>query len=165
MILSVPFEIGVPELEWCFYTALKKVDPAGVKSLPSSARAPRRVIMGGVFDPSGLGGANLSPPTREQALELIKELKAGMFGPGREQKLLRLLTSAEPEAVKYVEAELKVDMVGRRGWVREDPDNPDGPDRQTRLMHSIGVLAAGVLGRWPSTRSPTTCCAKKRGRL
>src|SRR6185436_149263 len=45
VILSVQYEITKGELEWCFYTALKKVDPAFNWTLSASARAPRRLVM------------------------------------------------------------------------------------------------------------------------
>jgi hypothetical protein len=145
VILSVPYEVAAHELEWCFLTALNKVDPQHEKPIPPSARPPRRLVMGAVFDPSTIEGANLAPPSRERVLELIKELKAGLFGEGREEKLLRVMTSSEPEAVKYIAAELSIDLFGRRGLgAGTDPANPGRGDRQQRLMHAIGVLSPPV---------------------
>jgi hypothetical protein len=94
-----------------------------------------------VFDAGSIPGANLAPPTHAQVLELLKELKAGYFGEGREEKLLRLMTSSEPEAMKYVAAELSVDLFGARGLRSGDPTDPKRGDRQQRLMHAIGVLS------------------------
>lgn len=145
VLLSVPYEITAQELEWCFLTALNSVAPEHKRPIPPSVRPPRRLVTGGVFDPSTIEGANLAPPSRERALELIKELKASMFGEGRIQKLQLLLLSGEPEAVEYIEAELKIDWFGRRGWMREDPTNPGQVgDRQSLLLHAIGVLSPPV---------------------
>jgi len=147
VLLSVPYEITTDELEWCFVTALKAVDPSAPVTMPPSARAPRRLIMGAVFDPKSIQGANLAPPTRDQVLVLIKELKAAMWGEGREEKILRVMLSDEPEAVEFIGEELKVNIFGRKGWIGGDPGNPGAGkngDRQTRLLHTIGVLSPQV---------------------
>jgi hypothetical protein len=142
VILSVPYEVTLDELEWCFAEARRTLDPA-VKA-PPGARPPRRLIRGGVFDPSVLPGANLAPPTREELDQLLKELKAGLWGPGREQKVLRVLMSEEKDAIEWTAAELKIDWFGRRGFMREDPTGSGMEDRQDRLMHAIGVFSPKV---------------------
>jgi hypothetical protein len=156
VLLSVPYEVTAEELEWCFVAALQAFDPESAKGLSAPGRAPRRLIQGGVFDPSKVPGANLVPPTREQVLELLKEVKASLWGEGREMKILRILMSPEPEAVEYISAELKIDWFGRRGFGGGGGGGPAGPgggagagaaamgDRQDRLMHAIGVLSPKV---------------------
>src|SRR5206468_1736167 len=41
VILSVPYEITVPELEWCFVTALRAVDPQCKAAMSPGARPPK----------------------------------------------------------------------------------------------------------------------------
>jgi hypothetical protein len=149
VILSVPYEISAEELQWCFSNAIKAVDPATAKAVPANGRPPRRLVQGGVFDPAGVPGANLAPPTREQVLVLIKELKASLWGEGRVEKIQRVLMSPEPEAIEYIGSELKNELIGRRGWFRGVPGAPagaggDGPDPRDILMHAIGVLSPPV---------------------
>ena len=151
VILSVPYEISAEELQWCFSNAIKAIDPVAAKAVPASGRPPRRLVTGGVFDPAGVPGANLAPPTREQVLALIKELKASLWGEGRIEKIQRVLMSPEPEAIEYIGSELKNELMGRRGWFRGMPGGPagagggeDAPDPRDILMHAIGVLSPSV---------------------
>lgn len=144
VLLSVPYEVNAEELQWCFATALKAVDPEAARGLPVTGRPPRRLVQGGVFDPAALPGANLAPPTREQTLELIKELRGSLWGEGRQEKILRVLMSPEPEAVEYIGTELKNDMVGRRGWIRGMPGSDTGRDPKDLMMHAIGVFSPPV---------------------
>ncbi len=144
VLLSVPYEISAQELVWCFHEALAVVDPAAARQVQVSGRAPRRLIKGGVFDPSAIPGANLSPPTREEVLAIVKEMRSSMWSVNRLQNIQRLLLSSEPEAIEQIENELKNDLFGRRGWVQGDPTNPGGgrgADYKDRLMHGIGVLS------------------------
>lgn len=153
VILSVPYEVTAEELQWCFASALKSVDPAAAKAVPSSGRPPRRLVQGGVFDPATVSGAGLAPPTREQVLELIKELKASMWGEGRIEKIQRVLMSPEPEAIEYIGAELKNDLFGPRGFGGgrggglggglggTGAGGGEGFDPRLILMHAIGVLS------------------------
>lgn len=150
VLLSVPYEISAQELEWCFREALAVVDPHAAKQIAASGRAPRRLIQGGVFDPSAIPGANLSPPTREEVLAIIKEMRASLWSANRLQSIQRLLLSSEPEAIEQIESELKNEFFGRRGWVQGDPTNPDGgrgADYKDRLMHAIGVLSPQAYGK------------------
>ena len=153
ILLSVPYEVTAEELAWCFAAAIKLVDPKAAKALPPVGRAPKRLVSGGVFDPSGVPGAGLTPPTKAKLTELLKELKASFWGPGRELTILQVLLSPEPEAQEFIALELKNDLIGRRGFGGGnggggDPTNPGGADgggdRQDRLMHAIGVLSPPV---------------------
>ena len=74
-ILSVPYGVTEAELEWCFVTALRSVDEDLPLKMSSKARPPARLVMDGVFE--GAGGESSQPLTREEALDLIKELKKG----------------------------------------------------------------------------------------
>jgi|688.fasta_scaffold01819_9 HEAT repeat protein len=106
VILSVPYEISAGELVWCFATAQAKAFPDKPQPLPEGARMPRRVIMGGVFDPGG-SEAGAAPPTKAEVQEIIKELRRGASAQDRMAKVLRLILSDDPAAVEYVEQELK----------------------------------------------------------
>jgi hypothetical protein len=147
VLLSVPYEVSVQELEWCFHEALAAVDAEAAKKIAVSGRAPRRLVQGGVFDPSAIPGANLAPPTREEVLAIVKELRASLWSANRLQNIQRLLLSAEPEAIEQIEGELKNEMFGRRGWIQGGPGGAGGPDAaqfndyKDRLMHGIGVLS------------------------
>lgn len=142
VLLSVPYEITAAELEWCFHSALTAAGSEDAKRIAPAGRPPRRLIQSGVFDPAVIPGANLTPPTREQVLEIVKEMRASFFGGNRFLNIQRLLLSSEPEAIEQIEMELKNDLFGRRGWVQGDPTNPNIPgDYKDRLMHSIGVLS------------------------
>ena len=50
VILSVPYEVTEHELEWCFVTAIQSVDPESDVRMSSKARAPKRLILGDVYD-------------------------------------------------------------------------------------------------------------------
>lgn len=150
VLLSVPYEVSAVELEWCFHAALAAVDAQAAKQIAVSGRAPRRLIKGGVFDPSAIPGANLSPPTREEVLAIVKEMRASLWSNNRFQNIQRLLLSSEPEAIEQIESELKNDLFGRRGWIQGDPTNPGGErgaDYKDRLMHAIGVLSPQAYGK------------------
>jgi hypothetical protein len=106
VILSVPYEISAAELEWCFATALAKAAPELKVALPSQARAPRRVILGGVYDPAN-GDAGAAPPTHKEVEELIKELRKGRMDKDAVTMMLRLFLSDDPAAMEFVGQELK----------------------------------------------------------
>jgi len=157
VLLSVPYEISAAELEWCFHKALESVDPEAAKKVPATGRAPRRLIQGGVFDPNVVPGANLAPPTREEVLEIVKELKGSLWGGNRWLNLQRLLLSPEPEAIEMIDAELKNEFFGRNGWaggggggrggggLGGGAGGPgagfDAATYKDRIVHSIGLLS------------------------
>jgi hypothetical protein len=108
VILSVPYEIDAHELEWCFATALAKADPAGKAAMPAGAHMPRRVVMGGVFDPKSTPGGSVAPLTKKELVELIKEMRKGtMRGPDRLNAMRRILASDEAEALEFVQDEMR----------------------------------------------------------
>lgn len=112
VILSVPFQISQAELHWCFVTALRKADPTYKGKLPSQARAPKRLIMGDVFDP-GSAGVETRPLNEQELEETIKKLRAGLKGPERVAALFRIVTTDDPEAVDFTSKELKGKGVAR----------------------------------------------------
>lgn len=140
VLLSVPYEVSVSELEWCFATALHLVDPELVLKISSGARAPKRLVMGGVADTGAAGGRGGAPPTRAEALELLDELKrSGGRGGGQQEKLRRLARADEPEARDYVLSVLRASAGGGR-WGSGGGSNENGErtDRRATLLRWIG---------------------------
>ena len=131
-ILSVPYGVTEAELEWCFVTALRSVDEDLTLKMSSKARPPARLVMDGVFE--GAGGESSQPLTREEALELIKELKKGRAG-GMQEKIKQLATADEPEAREFLTSILRAGRGGggRRGGGR------GGEDRRGELLRWIGA--------------------------
>ena len=139
VILSVPFEISAGELEWCFDAALRAFDPEYNGHRITDVHRPRRLIMGEIDKPKP--GSFLV--TRDQALELIKELKKGGGGEEAAEGLYRLALADEPEARKYLLANLRVTPGGGGGF-----DSPTGAsggggaggmDTRPELLHWIGL--------------------------
>jgi hypothetical protein len=114
VILSVPYEVSAAELEWCFATALQKATPDMKVALPQQARMPRRVVLGGVYDPAN-GEAGAAPPTHKEVEDLIKELRKGRMDKDMVTMMLRLLLSDDPVAIEFIGQELKGSDGGRGG--------------------------------------------------
>lgn len=125
VLLSVPYEIDASELAWCFATALRAVDPTAKPVLPTTARAPRRLILGGVWKPQSQKAA--APATRDEVASLVKAIKKGLSSEARLDALRRIMSSDEPEGIAYLQAELRA-------------GNQDG-DNRASLLHSIGALS------------------------
>ncbi len=106
-LLSVPYEITASELEWCFVTALKRADPACKVAMPGNAHMPRRVVLGAVYDPSGGFGGAIQPLTKGELAEAIKSVKKGMEAEARQVAFWRILHSDAPEALAFIQAELR----------------------------------------------------------
>jgi uncharacterized membrane protein YgcG len=154
VILSVPYEIVASELVWCFATAQAKAFPDTKYPLPEGARMPRRVIMGGVYDP-GNSEAGAAPPTKAEVQEIIKELRKGASAQDRMAKLLRLILSDDPDAVDYIEQELKSSGAaqgggrggggggrgGGGGGGGGGGRGGDGAERHARILQAIGAFA------------------------
>lgn len=106
-LVSVPYEITSGELAWCFVAAAKRADPTSKLAFPSNARMPRRAVIGALYDPSTALGGAVQPVTKKELLELIKSVKKGMPSDERQAAFRRILHSDLPEAVKFIEAELR----------------------------------------------------------
>jgi uncharacterized membrane protein YgcG len=155
VILSVPYEIVASELVWCFATAQAKAFPDAKHPMPEGARMPRRVIMGGVYDP-GSSEAGAAPPTKAEVQEIIKELRKGVSAQDRMAKLLRLILSDDPDAVEYIEQELKSSGAaqgggrgggggggrggGGAGGGGGGRGSGDGAERHARILQAIGAF-------------------------
>ncbi len=156
VILSVPYEISAAELEWCFFTSLKSVDPEFAHRLSPGARAPRRLIRGAVAG----AGAGQAPPTREEVLELIAEVKKGnLRGGERMAALRRILLADEPEAIDFIGDELRRGPplgrgAGRRGGGGGARAAGERRDTRGPLLHAIGVRSPASY--WEIVLEPAT---------
>ena len=113
VLLSVPYEISKDEMTWCFVTALKKLDEKCDVAMPSTARAPQRLVMDGVFDPGAAEAA--APLSKKELQDLIAKVKKGMPEEERWIALQRILACDDPEAVDYIQTELRSGSSGGRG--------------------------------------------------
>lgn len=155
VILSVPYEVDASELVWCFATAQAKAFPDAKHPLPAGARMPRRVIHGGVYDPSK-NEAGAAPPTKAEVEQIIEELRRGVDPAVHMAKLLRLVLSDEPAAVEFVEQELKSNgasqgrAAGPAGGGRGGGGGGaggrggDGRQRHARILKAIGAFGPQV---------------------
>ncbi|MCC7169669.1 MAG: HEAT repeat domain-containing protein [Planctomycetes bacterium] len=121
VILSVQYEISKAELEWCFVTALRKVDPAFAWTLSGGARAPRRLVMDGVVS----GEAMEQAPTKQEVEQILERLKRGEPAREMREEILRLFKSDDPRAKEYVGNLLTSKGANRENWI-------------TILVHELG---------------------------
>jgi uncharacterized membrane protein YgcG len=115
VLLSVPYEINAAELEWCLVEAIRRVDPESKIQASSKARAPKRLVDGGMS--AIVGGDNASPATLEEVLELMEQVRKGRM-KDREAALRRIMTADEEEARKFISQELRSPGGGRGGGGR-----------------------------------------------
>lgn len=113
VILSVQYEISKAELEWCFVTALRKLDPQFPWTLSGGARAPRRLVMDGVVS----GEAMEQAPTKEEVDAILERLKRGEAPREMREEILRLFKSDDPRAKEYVENFLSSKPANRENWI------------------------------------------------
>ncbi len=118
ILLSVPYEVTAGELEWCFHEAARRIDPDYAGKASGKSKRPRRWIPDGVYD--GENDPGERAPDRDEALELIKEIRKGVLRGGDLTKAYRRLAEAdEPEAREQVGQFLKSSRgggkLGRRG--------------------------------------------------
>jgi hypothetical protein len=105
ILFSVAYEITAKQLQWCLIAAINKVDPDAKISMPTGAKAPRRLIMDGVAPTDG-GDTSILPLSEEEVLETIKFIKSGAKGSERVEAIRSMLGTDDPEAVKFLEVEL-----------------------------------------------------------
>ncbi|MFT4541524.1 MAG: hypothetical protein ACI835_003985 [Planctomycetota bacterium] len=138
VLLSVPYGVTSEELEWCFAAALRKVDPTLKLDLSSGARAPKRVVMGGVADAADIE----TPPTQAEVEQIIKDIRKGTIRGGqRLTAIMRLLLSDDPEAMKMVQTELLGGRGGRGGRGGGRGDGEDTASAKARIMHRMGKVS------------------------
>ena len=123
VLLSVPYAVTEGELEWCFVTALQENDPELALKMSSKARAPRRLVKGGVASPRGDGSLDTTPLTREEVLAMIEEVKRGANQNQRARAVRQIMAADEPEAIDFVRAEMRSGGGGgRKGRGRNAKD-------------------------------------------
>lgn len=140
ILLSVPYRVTEGELEWCFVTALKRVDASFEWTLSASARAPKRLVTGGVSGADEpLAGA--APPTVKELEQLIDELKKDSRPWESLDKLYRILLSGDKQAIDYVRSLLTSGGGGGRGGRGGGGGGAGGGPRgqwKANLVHAIG---------------------------
>ncbi len=99
VILSVPYTVDASELTWCFLEAQRAVDPS---FKTRGGRAPKRLVVGSVFDPGG--GDESGVMSRERALELLEEAKRTSHDE-MSNLFYRLITADEPEARAFAKTQ------------------------------------------------------------
>ncbi len=104
VLLSVPYEISAGELEWCLLEAIRRVDPKSKLKASPRARAPKRLVDGGLAPI--IGGEEIAPATREEVLELIAQVRKGGM-EDRAAALRRIMTADEKEAREFILQELR----------------------------------------------------------
>jgi hypothetical protein len=142
VLLSVPYEVTADELEWCLAEALRKHDPEAEVRTSSGARPPKRLVMDGLAPTEGAAGPG--PPTREEVLELLREIKKGTV-EDRGSAVRRILTADEDEAREFAIQELRRSGGGgKRGGGGGATSNEAGSGpwaRQEALVRQIGRLS------------------------
>lgn len=129
LLLSVPYALSLPELQWCFAAALQ---PQGVErdvKLSSKLRPPKRLVMDRVPVLPAVEAARLL--NREEALASLDQLKRGVLKGGERRKALRaLMQTEEAETLAFMEALL-----------REGPGRRQKKDPRLEYLAEIGALS------------------------
>ncbi|MEM8711541.1 MAG: HEAT repeat domain-containing protein [Planctomycetota bacterium] len=113
VLMSVPYEVSVSELEWCFHASMDAVaaaagdDAQPVKRPKKStgARAPRRLLLGSV---TKLTAASLAPMTEAEAKEFIRLANKGEYGDDYALQMERLAAADLPGAIDFVKSTLSL---------------------------------------------------------
>lgn len=138
VIASVPYEVSVAELEWCFLFALSEIDPdrfAPEKS--ETAERPNRLFIGEVAAP---GDKPRERASKKETEKLLEQLEGE---PGEERALAlmdRLATSEEPDARRYI-----VEVL------RQTADDSEHQDDRVKLLRRVAEV--GVSEYWADIAS------------
>ncbi len=100
VLLSVPYQVTVGELEWCFVAAIRRVDPEFAWTLSKAARAPKRLVADGIPVPEEEGPPPELPPTEEEVDAILERSKK--TARATRADLDRLVRSEEKRAVEFV---------------------------------------------------------------
>jgi len=142
VLLSVPYAVTEAELEWCWVTALQANDPELALSLSSKARAPRRLVKGGLADAAGGAAGEGKTLSREEALELIEKIKRGLNQDRRAAAVRQIMAVDEPEAIEFVRTELRSGAGGRGGGRGgRGGGGRNAKDRRPAYLHSMGTVS------------------------
>ncbi len=145
VLLSVPYAVTEGELEWCFVTALTTNDPTLELKMSSKARAPRRLVKGGVADVEGGDQYGPSALTRDEVLALIEEVRRGVDRQQRVRAVMRIMTADEPEAVDFVRSEMRSGLGGGRGGGRGGARGRDPRPGYLRAMARLAPASYWVI--------------------
>ncbi|MCP3914287.1 MAG: hypothetical protein GY711_01890 [bacterium] len=126
VILSVPYALTDAELEWCFATAIRTLEPEFEWELHEEARPPKRLVMAGFTPEENAGPA---PPTRAETLELVDRLKRNVVDK-RGPAVNRVMTADEEEAIDFMKA-----------LMRKGAGAGPGKDIRPTLIHNMGVYS------------------------
>jgi hypothetical protein len=105
LLLSCPYEISAEEFAWCFDRALRLSGIEERPELPKDAHAPRRLLMGEVYqldDEDELGRGLRT----DELTELLDQYKRRQLTPKDETGIRRLLFTDEEQSAKYMAQEL-----------------------------------------------------------
>ncbi len=125
ILLSVAYEVTVPQLEWCFVTAINKANPDHKISMPSGAKAPRRVVIDGVSATEG-SDTSIPPLDRREMAAVMIYITRGAKGSDRVDAIRSLLGTDDPDCIEFLEKEFGDFRYERRG------------DQLKRLLTAIG---------------------------
>lgn len=125
ILLSVAYEVTVPQLQWCFVTAINKADAERKMSMPAGAKAPRRAILDGVAATEG-SDLSIPPLDRVEMAAVMTYILRGAKGSERVDAIRSLLGTDEPECIEFLEKEFGNFRYERRG------------DQLVRLFTAIG---------------------------
>jgi hypothetical protein len=150
VLSAVPYRITKGELEWAWVDAIRKLDPKFQWELSTSARAPGRLSFGAVER-----GENGKPPTKEQVVEALKEVRKSRLGGMRNLTEIELLMKSDhPEAVGFVEATLNglqatwlAPALDTMGMISPKVYHPVIGGYLSNRDESVRLAAAGALER------------------
>ncbi len=126
VLLSVPYAVTKGELLWCWTEAVRRVSPDDAPKQPSSARPPRRLVVGGVAADASGGGKALS---HEELVELKEDMQKGRIrGGGLREKMEGILRSDDPIALELIWT-----LLNSRWVMRASEEIPP-------LLHAIGQV-------------------------
>lgn len=117
VLLSVSWEMTRSELEWCFVTALRELDPDSDVAMPAGARVPRRLVMGGVRRDAEEA---LQPLSGKELEETIQKLRGGFGALEGMDAFHRLLVTDHEESIEYVGHELDRGYLSLTDLLRTD---------------------------------------------
>jgi len=125
ILLSVAYEITVPQLQWCFVTAINKANPNGKISMPAGAKAPRRVLLDGVAATEG-SDVSIPPLDRVELANTMIYIRRGAKGSDRVDAIRSMLGTDDEDCIEFLEKEFGDFRYERRG------------DQLVRLLKAVG---------------------------
>jgi hypothetical protein len=128
ILLSVPYEVTVRQLQWCFVTAINKANPEAKLAMPTGAKAPRRLVMDGVMQ-GGSGDFTVAPLSRMEIISAIKYIRSGAKRDQRVDAIVSMIATDDPIAIDFLIVELGDVKLQRR------------PEQLERLLVAMGAVS------------------------